>query len=95
MLFGPMGALIGHKRHKTINYPIAKRYLLISTPFAIAGAVSLQYVNKNHLFLLFGIFAVSYGLLILFKSFVQQSDTVSTHDSSIMRSSFQVLSEVR
>jgi len=81
-LFGSIGGLIGHTRHKTINYPIAKKYALISIPFAVAGAISLQYVNKSYLFLLFGIFALSYGFLMLFKSFVQPSKAISNHDSS-------------
>lgn len=68
MLFGSMGGLVAHTRHKTIRYFLVKRYIKMSIPFAIIGALSIQYVDLNLLILAFGVFAISYGFIIFYKS---------------------------
>ena len=68
MLFSSIGGLIGHSRQGTIVYHLVKKYLLVTIPFAIIGACSIEYVNANWLLLIFGIFASLYGLVLLLKT---------------------------
>jgi len=79
MLFGSVSGIIGHSRHKTINYYLAKRYLIATVPFAIIGALLLQFLNVTFLFLLFGSFVLSYGLYFLYNTAIGK-EKINTHE---------------
>ncbi|OJJ14905.1 hypothetical protein BKI52_40840 [marine bacterium AO1-C] len=77
MLFGSIGGLIGHSRQGTIVYSLVKKYILVTIPFAVVGACSIEYVNETWLLLIFGIFALVYGSIVLLKSTLLQT----SHDT--------------
>lgn len=68
MIFGSLGGLIGHSRHRTIVYALVKKYLVITIPFAIMGASVVQFISVSWLLLVFGIFAFTYGTIVLYKN---------------------------
>jgi uncharacterized membrane protein YfcA len=69
MIFGSIGGLIAHSRQKTINYSIAKKYLLITIPFSILGALVVPYLKVVYLLIAFGTFVLIYSLILLLKAF--------------------------
>ncbi len=75
MLFGSLGGLIGHSRQGTIVYSLVKKYILVTIPCAVVGACSLDYVNETWLLLIFGAFALVYGLVMLLNSTLLQTST--------------------
>jgi uncharacterized membrane protein YfcA len=69
MIFGSIGGLAAHSRQKTINFSIAKKYLLITIPFAVLGAVVIPYLEVRLLLIAFGTFVLAYSLILLFKAY--------------------------
>jgi uncharacterized membrane protein YfcA len=69
MIFGSIGGLVAHSRQKTINYSIAKKYLLITIPFAVLGTMIIPYLKVVYLLIAFGTFVLAYSLILLFKAF--------------------------
>ena len=66
MMFGSIGGLLRHSSNKTINVSLIKKYLPITIPMAIFGAMMVQFLDVELLLILFGVFVSSYGVYILF-----------------------------
>lgn len=80
MLFGSIGGLIGHTRHKTINYFLVKKYLLVTVPFAFFGALLIPFVNPLVLFFLFGSFVIVYGSYLFHKTHKTEQPKMDKHE---------------
>jgi len=78
MLFGSAGGFIGHSMHKTINYFLVKKYLIVTIPFAILGALFLKFVYVKILFFIFGFFVIFYGLYLFYNTY--WAKTVEKHE---------------
>jgi len=80
MIFGSLGGLIAHSRQKTINYSIAKKYLLVTIPFSVFGALIIPYIQVIFLLIAFGAFVLVYSIILLFKAYKKKETSRVKND---------------
>ncbi len=82
MLFGSLGGLIGHLRQHTINFYLVKKYLIITVPSAILGSILIPYIELIYLFLIFGTFVFTYGIILIIQT-IRFKDNIITKREKI------------
>jgi uncharacterized membrane protein YfcA len=71
MVFGFGSGVIRNIRAKTIQWRLARRYLLYVLPLAVAGGIVSNYASALLLTLLFSLFIVFYGLFVIRNAIVE------------------------
>ena len=80
MLFGSISGLISHTKQKSIMYDIAKKYLIITIPLAIIGVLVSPYFKEFYLFLIFGIFIITYAIIMCYKTCRPSTKDIEKHE---------------
>ena len=75
MIFGSLGGLIGHSRNGTINRSLVLKYLPVTIPFAVIGALLVRYTNVTYLMMMFGCFVSGYGIYLLYRTTTRNEET--------------------
>lgn len=80
MLFGSASGLVRHRRRGTIDRRSALRLLAVSGPAAVVGSLAAPAVPAGALSVLFGLFAVLYGGLLLHRALGRRPPAASLSD---------------